>query len=133
MKSRCQEWMDIGDKLYSKRAPLLTLWQSFADNFYPMRADFSRSRWISEEFASYLMTGRPVLCHRELSNALSAILRPRGMKWFQGKTGSESLNEDRAAKEYLEWEDGVMRGVMYDRMSQFTRATKEADADYVLI
>ncbi len=92
----------------------------------------TRVRYISEEFASYLMTGRPVLAHRELANALSSILRPRGMPWFQPKTGDEAINADTACKTWLERAGAVMRRVMYDRASQFTRATKEGDADYVL-
>jgi hypothetical protein len=108
------------------------LWQSFAENFYPIRADMTRSRYISEEFASYLMTGRPVLAHRELANALSSILRPRDMQWFAPKTGNEAVNQDRNCKAWLEQVGQVMRRVMYDRASQFTRATKEGDADYVL-
>ena len=52
MKTRVQELLQIGDQLYSKRFPLLTLWQSFAENFYPIRADMTRARYISEEFAS---------------------------------------------------------------------------------
>src|ERR1700730_2079846 len=98
MKTRVQELLQIGDQLYSKRFPLLTLWQSFAENFYPIRADMTRSRYISEEFASYLMTGRPVLAHRELSNALSSILRPRGMQWFKASTGVEEIDNDPASK-----------------------------------
>jgi hypothetical protein len=132
MKTRVQELMQIGDQLYSKRFPLLTLWQSFAENFYPIRADMTRVRYISEEFASYLMTGRPVLAHRELANALSSILRPRGMQWFQPKTAFEEINEDQACKQWLERAGAAMRRVMYDPASQFTRATKEGDADYML-
>ncbi len=132
MKSRVQELLQIGDQLYSKRFPLLTLWQSFAENFYPIRADMTRVRYISEEFASYLMTGRPVLAHRELANALSSILRPRGMQWFQLKTADDAVNNDRTSRQWLDWAGGMMRRVMYDRASQFTRATKEGDADYIL-
>ena len=106
--------------------------KSFAENFYPIRADMTRSRYISEEFASYLMTGRPVLAHRELANALSSILRPRGMQWFQPKTAFEEINEDQACKVWLERAGATMRRVMYDPASQFTRATKEGDADYIL-
>lgn len=98
MKTRVQELLQVGDQLYTKRFPLLTLWQSFAENFYPIRADMTRVRYISEEFASYLMTGRPVLAHRELANALSSILRPRGMQWFQPKTAIDAINEDQACK-----------------------------------
>jgi hypothetical protein len=132
MKSRCQELIQIGDALYSKRFPLLTLYQTFAENFAPMFADFTRIRYLSEEFASYLMTSRPALCHRELSDAISSILRPAGMQWFKAKTGQDSIDEDKPSKEWLEWSDGVMRRVMYDRASQFSRATKEADQFYIL-
>ena len=132
MKTRVQELLQIGDQLYSRRFPLLTLWQSFAENFYPLRADMTRQRYISEEFASYLMTGRPVLAHRELANALSSILRPRGMDWFKARTASDAINNDRACKEWLDRAGATMRRVMYDGASQFTRATKEGDADYIL-
>src|ERR1700720_1417982 len=98
--------------------PLLTLWQSFAENFYPIRADMTPSRYISEEFASYLMTGRPVLAHRELSNALSSILRPRGMQWFQPRTAIDSINEDQACKEWLDRAGAPRRRGMYDRAPQ---------------
>jgi hypothetical protein len=57
MKSRVQELIGIGDKLYADGFPLLALWQTLAENFYPMRADMTRVRYIPEEFASYLMTG----------------------------------------------------------------------------
>jgi hypothetical protein len=132
MKSRVQELIAIGDKLFSDRFPLLTLWQTFAENFYPLRADMTRARYISEEFASYLMTGRPVLAHRELANQISAILRPRNMDWFQASTGEDAIDKDPACRRWLEEVPKVMRRVMYDHTSQFTRATKEGDADYIL-
>src|SRR5580693_3823666 len=111
MKSRVQELIQIGDQLYSKRFPLLTLWQTFAENFYPVRADMTRVRYISEEFASYLMTGRPVLAHRELANALSAILRPRDMQWFEARTADEAINQDRDCRLWLERAAVMMRRV----------------------
>ena len=132
MKSRCRELIEIGDREFSKRFPLLTLWQTFAENFYPIRADFTRARYISEEFASYLMTGRPVLAHRELSSSLSAILRPPGMPWSKAQTDIDAVNKDRSSAAWLAGCDDVMRGVFNDRRSQFKRATKEGDADYVL-
>ena len=110
MKTRVQDLLQIGDQLYSRRFPLLTLWQSFAENFYPLRADMTRQRYISEEFASYLMTGRPVLAHRELANALSSILRPRGMDWFQARTASDAVNNDRACKAWLDRAGATVSG-----------------------
>jgi hypothetical protein len=132
VKTRVQELISIGDQLYSKRYPILTLWQQLAEQFYPLRADFTRIRYLSEEMYSYLMTGRPALAHRELSDAISAILRPPGQEWFKPKTGDDRINEDRSCKMWLEQAGKVMRKVMYDRASQFTRATKEGDQDYTL-
>lgn len=132
MKTRVQELIQIGDALFTKRFPLLSLWQTFAENFDPIHADFTRARYMSEEFASYLMTGRPVLAHRELTNGISSILRPRGMPWHKARTGNDIIDKDRASAAWLEMTDRVMGGIFADRKSQFGRATKEGDAFYTL-
>jgi hypothetical protein len=80
-----------------------------AEHFYPIRADFTTSRAIGEEFASHLMTGRPVLAHRDLGNSLSAMLRPRGTAWFHARTGDEDINNDATAKKWLDAKSDVMR------------------------
>ncbi len=132
MKTRVQELVQTGDSMFAKRFPLLTLYQTFAENFYPIRADFTRVRYISEEFASYAMTGRPFLAFRELQNAISAILRPRNQEWFKAETDNESVNNDKACKQWLQSAGNVMRKVMFEPSAQFTRATKEGDADFIL-
>jgi hypothetical protein len=130
MKQRVRELVEQGDKLFSKRTPLLSVWQSMAENFYPMRADFTVTRNIGDEFASNLMTGRPVLAHRDLGNALSAMLRPRGSPWFYARTMDEDINEDPEARQWLDAKSDVMRRIMYDQRSQFVRATKQGDNDF---
>lgn len=130
-KSRVRELVTQGDKLFSKRAPLLSLWQTMAENFYPYRADFTTKRAIGDEFASHLMTGRPVLAHRDLGNSLSSMLRPRGQAWFHARTGDEDINNDATAKQWLDAKSDVMRRAMYDQRSQFIRATKQGDNDFV--
>ncbi len=132
MKTRARELVEIGDRKFAKRYPILTLWQTFAENFNPMRADFTRVRYISEEFASYLMTGRPVLAHRELTNGVSTILRPKGMQWFKPTVEDEKLANDPVAMQYFDFVGKRMRGVFSDRRSQFSRATKEGDGDFLL-
>lgn len=121
----------MGDKLFSKRQPLVSLWQVFAENFYPYRADFTTTRSLGDEFASHLMTGRPVLAQRDLGNALSSMLRPRGVAWFHARTADEEINNDATAKQWLDAKSDVMRRAMYDQRSQFMRATKQGDNDFV--
>lgn len=130
-KSRVRELVEQGDRLFSKRAPLLSLWQNMAEQFYPIRADFTTTRSVGEEFASHLMTGRPVLAHRDLGNALSAMLRPRGQAWFHARTGDEDINSDASARKWLDAKSDVMRRAMYDQRAQFIRATKQGDNDFV--
>jgi hypothetical protein len=130
-KSRVRELVLQGDKLFSKRQPLLSLWQTMAENFHPYRADFTTTRALGDEFASNLMTGRPVLAQRDLGNALSSMLRPRGVAWFHARTGDEQINNDATAKQWLDAKSDVMRRAMYDQRSGFVRATKQGDNDFV--
>jgi hypothetical protein len=130
-KSRVRDLVAQGDRLFSKRMPILSLWQTMAENFYPYRADFTTKRSLGDEFASNLMTGRPLLAQRDLGNSLSSMLRPRGVAWFHARTGDEGINNDASAKQWLDAKSDVMRRAMYDQHSQFIRATKQGDNDFV--
>ncbi|ALQ01483.1 portal protein [Pseudomonas brassicacearum] len=129
MEDRVKDLCEQAGKLFEKRAPLLSLWQDIADNFYPERADFTTSRNIGEEFASGLMTSYPLLARRDLGNAFSGMLRPTSKEWF--KTGTTRMDRvDNAGKRWLEHATETQRRAMYDRHALFVRATKEADHDF---
>lgn len=130
LRARGRELLSQGDKLFAARYPLMSLWQQMAENFHVMRADFTRKRYFSEEFASYLMTGRPALAHRDLANAIPAMMRPRGQQWLWMRTPDEKINNDRSASVYLDWASGVLFQALYDERSCFVRSTKEGDGDY---
>lgn len=128
MRQRVKDIVRVGDRSFNTRFPILSLWQAQAEVFHVMRADFTRTRYISEEFGSYLMTGRPARCHRDLSDAFSAMLRRD--QWFHAATDNELVNEDRDAKMWLDWASKQQRRAMYDRRGNFVRATKTADKDF---
>jgi hypothetical protein len=130
MKERARELMKQGDDEFSKWFPAHTLWQTLADNFYPMRADFTRMRYMSEEFASYLMSGRPALAHRDLSNSMAAMLRQQGTQWFHVRTDNEKINNDVMARRWLDQASDIQYRVMYALEANFVRAMKDADGDY---
>lgn len=121
--------IDQGDQLFGKRSSLLSLWQEIADNFYPERADFTTVRNIGDELARNLMSSYPVLARRDMGNAFGAMLRPSQKEWFSPSTDRPD-KEDTEAKQWLEWAGQFQRRAMYDRISQFTRATKEGDHDF---
>jgi hypothetical protein len=118
-----------GDYLYGQRTELLSLWNEIARNFYPERAQFTADLSAGEDFASHLTSSYPLIVRRELGNAFSSMLRPRGEQW--GSITVEHADElDRSGREWLEWATGVQWRAMYDRKSQFVRATKEGDNDF---
>lgn len=121
--------LDRGDKLFSKRGTLMTLWQEIADNFYPERADFTTVRVLGEEFADHLDTSYPLIARRDLANSLSSMLRPTSKEWFKTSVVRED-RLDHEGREWLEWATGLQRRAMYDRQAKFLRATKEGDNDY---
>jgi hypothetical protein len=128
---RAKDLIAQGDKLFTDRRPVMGIWQTMAENFHPIRADFVTKRSLSSEFASNLMSGRPVLAHRDLANSLSAMLRPRGQKWFHARTMSENVNANSTNKAFLDSISDSMWRLMYDQRAGFIRATKQGDHDYV--
>lgn len=129
MEDRIKSIIGQGDQLFSKRLTLMSLWQNIADNFYPERADFTVSRTLGTEFADNLMTSYPLLVRRDLGNSLGAMLRPSSKDWFSISTDQPD-NIDAAGKQWLEWASNTQRRAMYDRASQYVRASKEADHDF---
>lgn len=118
-----------GDRLFSQKQTLDSRNQDIADHFYPERADFTVVRDLGEDWADHLTTGYPSMVRRDLGNSLGSMLRPKGQEWFHIRA-DRSEREDHEAKKWLEWASGLQRRAMYDRMSMFTRATKEADHDF---
>ena len=116
------------DMLFTKRRPLLLLYQEMAENLYPERADFTYQRRLGAEFADYLTTSVPALIRRDLANQIHATLRPPGQQWFKMTVQQEDIDND--SQRWLEAKTKVMMRAMSDRQSRFTRATKEADHDF---
>jgi len=116
-------------KLFDKKKQLHTLWQEIAENFYPERADFTYRRSLGDEFAEHLMDSFPVLVRRDLGNSITSMLRPANKDWGEMTIRNEDML-DNASRRWLEWAWQRQRQYMYDRASNFTRATKEGDHDF---
>ena len=127
--SHVDDLINVGDKLHSDRGTLLSLWQEIADNFYPERADFTITRYLGEEFADHLFSSYPLIARRELGNSFATMLRPKDKVWAH-TTVEDPDSLSHAARVWLERADKIQRRVMYDRKSQFVRATKEGDQDF---
>lgn len=121
---------DLAQNTLSKRGSLLSLWQEIAMNFYPERADFTFQRSLGTDFAANLMTSYPVIVRRDLGNQIGTMLRPTEKQWNYMVCSDERVMQDNDSRAWLEWATTVQRRAMYDRVSQFTKATKHGDHDY---
>lgn len=129
MNSGVKALIARGDWLFGERGGLLAFWGDVADNFYPERNSFTVSKSAGEDFAAHLQTSYPLMIRRELGNAIAAMLRPRDTQWgFITVDREDQL--DTAGREWLEFATNVQWRAMYDRESQFVRATKEGDHDF---
>jgi hypothetical protein len=130
VKERVRDLIKQSDKLFSKRASLMSAWQEQAENFYPERADFTVSRSLGQDFASDLYSSYPIVARRDLANAFSSMLRPRQRPWFKMRVVGDALEDNTEALSWLEMQTEVIRRAMYDPHAQFVRATKEGDHDF---
>jgi hypothetical protein len=126
---KAKDLWELAEDQFQKRSSLMLLWQEIAENFYPERADFTYTRTLGTDFASGTMTSYPFLCRRDLGDQLGSMLRPTAKEW-KHMVPKDPAREDTDAKRWLEWANGLMRRAMYDRVTQFTRATKEGDHDF---
>lgn len=129
MLEKIKRIRDYGNYLFQKRLPLLSYWQEVAENFNPMMADFTREMYFSERFGDNLVTSAPLIICRELTEQISAMLRPKEQSWF--KMDTEGLELE--AKRYLEWMTTIQRNAMYDPRANMSGAAKQCDGDYVML
>ena len=120
---------DHGDKLFSKRSSLLSLWQNIAEEFYIERADFTSGRSMTSVFGDHNTTSYPMIARRDLANTFSSMLRPTDKQWFYLRAVQDWRESDTALK-WMEYATDVQQRAMYDSDSNFVRATKEADNDF---
>ena len=90
--SRAKELCRIGTTLFTKKGPWDSLCQEIADNYYPLRSDFTRELALGDDFSTGLMESFPVQSRETLGNAPYAMLRQGD--WFDVKTGREEIDED---------------------------------------
>jgi hypothetical protein len=117
------------DGLFNGRGQLISLWQEISENFYTERADFTLRRDPGDTFVDNLESSYPLLVRRDLGDQIGMMLRQTNRPWFH-MAPSDDGRATNNAKRWLESAEKTMRRAMYDRVSRFTRATKEADHDF---
>ena len=130
-KTRAQELISLGDRLFTKKWQLDNLCQEIAWQFCPDLADFVSPIILGDDWAADRMDGFPEQVSRELSGQLGAMLRPQDKPWFRTTTLDDDLDADEANARGLQYITAIIRRGLYDPNSKFVRAAKETDRFYV--
>ena len=130
-KTRAQELISLGDRLFTNKWQLDNLFQEIGWQFCPDLADFVTPIILGDDWAADRMDGFPEQVSRELSNQLGAMLRPQDRPWFRTTTLDDDLDADEANARALQYITKVIRRGLYNPKSKFVRATKETDRFYV--
>jgi hypothetical protein len=126
--SRCEDLLRISGAAFERFRPYRSLNQDIAENFYPMRADFTRTLNL-DEFAGSLMDSTGVQARETLGNAIEAMLRQGD--WFSVRTGNDETDKRPGNMVSLNRASSALRASVYHPRSNFGGATKEADMDWV--
>lgn len=126
-KKSVQELCEFATHLRDKQSPVLSLWQTLAEYFYPERADFTNTRNLGAELSDQLVDSYPILVRRDLGNGIAAMLRDGD--WFQLTTRYD--DPDHEGLMWLQWAGARLKKMLGDVRCNFARATKEADHDFV--
>lgn len=129
MDNNVKELISQSEAAFNNRSGLLNLWQEIAENFHVMRADFTSRIIPGDDLTSHLTSSYPLMVHREMTNGVTGMLRPRGQRWLGIETDDDEINEG-PGLEFLEWASQRQYMRMYDKRAQLVRATKEGDADF---
>lgn len=124
-----KELVRISDGLFKKKRPWDELCQELAENFYPMRADFTTNLELGNDFALDLMDSYPVMARHQLGDSIEAMLRQGS--WFSASSGDEELDRDPAVARSLEHMTKKVKSLIGNPRSHTQRALKIADQDWV--
>lgn len=129
MDSRAKELVSIGSGLFSRKEMWDSLNQEIAEHFYPMRADFTQTFTLGDDFSMDIMESYPVQARETLGNFPDAVLRQGD--WWSVRTGEEDIDESPGPARWLDYATKKHRKLVYDKRANFKRATIEADHDYI--
>ena len=129
-KTRAKELIDLSNRLFDAKGPLDSLNQEIAEQFCPDLAEFTTTLTLGDDYGAHLDDSLPVQLHRELSDSFSAMMRPRGKRWYRATTLNDQADADVDNSRFLEYVGDTIWRKLYDSRSKFIRATKEGDRFY---
>lgn len=118
-------------RLHANRGQYLTLCEDIANVCLPHRAGFTSERTEGARRGTAKFDSTGMLAHRNLKDAINAMLKPRHEKWLFVRPEDDSLKNDPEVLLWCEDTESRMWNAIYDRRAQFLRFSGEVDDDLV--
>lgn len=114
--------------LFAAKRPWDQLCQSIAEICYPMRADFTQTLNLGDEFATGTTDSTPIHARETLANMLESMLRQGD--WFKVGTGDPDRDEKPVNARALDYATKVLFRIIRDPRTRFYQMAKECDHDW---
>lgn len=121
------ELIKRGDARFAKRQSLDSFRQEVALNFAPWLAAWTTDLQLGDDFAAHLVDGTPLMHARDFKAQTGSMLRPAGKQWAWQRTAHDDLNNDREARDYLDWRSRQMFRILFDNVTGAHRALEQTD------
>lgn len=129
MDERTRTLTANGDSLFAKKRPWDTLCQEIANNFYPLRSDFTTNFTLGDSFAIDVMDGYAVQARETLGNSIDAMLRQGD--WYKVGTGDTDRDQRDENAQALAYATRKLNGIVTDKRSNWSIMVKDCDHDWV--
>lgn len=123
------ELVKRASKAFTEKAPLDSLHQEIALNFYSIRADFIGEISLGEEFASHQTDSYPEMVRRDLGNSFASMLRPSDRNWYLPYVDTPTGEMKGITKEWCDYAGQCFARMLADPKARIRRAVMEADND----
>lgn len=119
----------ISSGLFTKKHGWDSLCQELAENLYPMRADFTNTMVLGQDFGLDIIDSYPVQARGQLGDLIDAMLRQGD--WFAASSGDTERDKKPSVASALELGTEMVQSILRDPRSRTASALKEADQDWV--
>jgi hypothetical protein len=126
---RTKDLIGIAEGMFTAKHPYDSYCQSVAEICYPMRADFTQTLNLGDEFMTGVVDSTTINARETLGNMLESLLRQGD--WFKVGTGDPDRDEKPANARALDYATKFLMRVIRDPRTRFQPMIKECDMDWV--